>query len=240
MNRATRWIAAALVVATSVAFSPHTARACECGELDIHAAYAAADVVFEGNAVRDASPFGPYAHGAEFEVVSVWKGDVPSTVYLVAGTYDALSGAMQLSSCDIEPHGGEFYLVFAKHRDRFFSTTQCSGTAPKIADSLWQGRNDELKAQFGPGTAPDPALPTHAPPPSDQPVGDVPTAPPSAELEPSATEAAVATADAQDPSAPTAFDDLGPKPRTSVLLPALVAAAVAATVIGLVRSWRHR
>ena len=91
----------ALISVAALAAQSHTAQACSCAPGSVEQSFAGADAVFLGTVKSNEWPWGIYASGARVAVETVWKGEIPSAVYLVAGTHD--SGSMTMNTCELEP-----------------------------------------------------------------------------------------------------------------------------------------
>jgi hypothetical protein len=168
------YLLATLLIALQFVASPRLASACECGEPDLDTSLREATFVFVGSTKQLESPFGTYAYGSLMEVESVWKGNLPPTIYLVSGEYDHSDGMFTESGCDYDPEENSRYLIFATRRDTYLETWWCAGTGS------WDGDQapelfDALVAQLGPGAPPDESIDAHAPPPTLDPPYSVPT-----------------------------------------------------------------
>lgn len=155
--------AACAGLAVVLALSPRPAQACSCNWPDLGNALAEADAVFAGTGGTYTTPFGPFAQGVAVAVDTVWKGNVPDPVFIVAGEHDPDEGEISVDSCQETPRTGDRTLFFATQRDGYFETWTCSGTEAWY-DGNVPGLFEPLVARLGPGSLPDPAAPTHAPP----------------------------------------------------------------------------
>lgn len=146
-----------------VATAPRPVLACSCAWPTLEQAFGGADVVFAGMPERGVSPFGSFWSGQRIQVDRVWKGEVPSSVFLVSGEYDPRDQTSTTSSCDAGAPLGERALVFATvDPSGYYYTWTCAGT------QSWADGEDgvfvrTLLERHGSGARPDESLATHVP-----------------------------------------------------------------------------
>ena len=161
-------IATTCAVAFLMLAPARPASACDCAVPELEYVYEFVDAVFTGTVVESESPFGHFWVGERISVDRVWKGAIPSVVYMASGTYDADTGSVSFSDCDLRLALDKRYLVFAtRTEDGYFSTWLCSGS--EDLDGVHpHDRHDELVEVHGNGKPPDGGLATDSRPSPQQ------------------------------------------------------------------------
>jgi hypothetical protein len=170
----------------ALAAQARTAHACSCAAGSLEGSVAGSDAIFVGTVQAIEHPFGQYGSGARVAVEAYWKGEVPATVFLVAGEHKG-GGLFSLSACELGLDAGDRYLFFAQTRGRFLAASVCSGTQA-FGTRDWRPDRPppnyvELVRQYGPGAPPSANLtpqkaPTTRPPRNPHPTPD-PSGPPT-------------------------------------------------------------